>query len=47
MEKQEKYTPVKNICFLLKELWNADKLLVIYTLFKALSENIYYVFSYV
>lgn len=47
MEKKEKNTPVKNIVFLLKELWAADKRLVIHTMFKALSENIYYVFSYV
>ena len=46
-EKQETYSPVGNIVFLLRELWEADKVLVIYTMFKALTESIYYVFSYV
>lgn len=43
-QNRPKYTSFQNIRYILKMLWRGDKGVVVYSLFKTISENIFYVF---
>lgn len=47
MKNRHKYTSWQNIRYMMKMLWKSDKGMVFYSMFKAISENIYYVFAVV
>ena len=44
---KRKHTPLKNLMYALKQVWKADKKLLIFTLFKNSIEQVFYVFFFV
>ena len=44
---KKKHTPLKNLMYALKQVWKADKKLLIFTLFKNSIEQVFYVFFFV
>lgn len=46
-DTKPKYSPVSNIGYIMKMLWKGDKGIVFYSMFKAMTENIFYVFFFV
>lgn len=46
-DTKPKYSPVSNIGYIMKMLWKGDKGIVFYSMFKAMTENIFHVFFFV